>query len=411
MIGKVSMRYAARSLRRHARRTVLSIIGVGVGCAIGLFSTSWMSGSAEMQIRAATESGTGHLRIVPNGWTETRRNTMRLADWKGALEAARQLSSVKAVSARARANGLLAFGNRTAGVEIVGVEPEVEKLANRIVFKSTLEGDYLKPGDTGKVVIGKALAKRLDVELDDDLYVTMVGRDEIRAAMLNIVGILDTGTRDIDLSICQVTLGDIERITGFSSAGDISILLEDPSLIAPAQRELVKMLAGADTVITWKEAVPGFAANVEGDKVFMRSIVFVIIVVVGLGIMSAQITAVLERRREFAILSALGMKNAQLVGLIVLESFFIGIGGAVAALLIGGPLAYWISTTGFDFAAFMGDDFSFENVLLDPIIYGSFGVWIVWYALSVSVAATVLASLWPAWRATKVNPADALRTV
>jgi len=411
MIGRVSARYAMRSLRRHTRRTILSILGVGIGSAIGLVGTSWMSGAGEMQIRAACESGAGHLRVVPNDWLETRRNTMRLADWKRTLAEAQALPGAATVAPRARANGLLAFGNRTVGVEMVGVEPEVERRANRIVFKSDLEGRYLVPDDSGKVVIGGALADRLDVGLDDDLYVTMVGRDEIKAAMLNIVGILRTGSRDLDLTICHVTLADVERITGYQGAGDVSIMLEDYRLIDRARNELAARLAGANTVITWKETVPGIAGNVEGDTAFMRLLIFIIIVVVGLVIASAQLTAVLERRREFAILAALGMRSSQVVGLIVLESLVIGMGGAAVALLVGSPFAHILATRGVNLEALMGGDFQFADVLLDPYMYGDFGMWIVWYALGVSVLATFLASLWPAWHATRVNAADALRTV
>ena len=192
MIGRISTQYALRSLRRHPRRALLSVLGAGTGCAIALLSASWMRGGAEMQIRAASESGAGHIRVVPTGWTETRENTRRLPDWNNTLATARALPGVVSVTARARAKGLLAFGNRSAGVEIVGVQPSAEATSNRIVYKSTLTGRYLKPGDTGATVIGAQLAKRLRVEVDDDLFVTLVGRDEMKSAMLRIVGTLNT---------------------------------------------------------------------------------------------------------------------------------------------------------------------------------------------------------------------------
>ena len=411
MIGTVSVKYALRSLFRHPRRTILSMLGVGVGCGIGIFASSWTGGSHEMQIRAASESGSGHLRIVPGGWVETRENSLRIADWQRAFHEAQSLPGVKAAAARARTNGLLAFGNRTAGVQVVGVDPEAEYESNRIVNKSTLEGRYLRADDSGKVVIGKALANRLDVELDDDLYVTLTGREEIRSDMLRIVGIIGTGSRDLDATICHTTLNDIERTTGYAGPGEISILLEDHKLIDSRRRELIEKLAGTNDVITWKEVNPGLAANAEGDLAFMRGLIGIIVIVVCLGIASAQLTAVIERRREFAILSALGMKGRQVVGLMVLEALVVGLGGAVVALALGGSGAHYLATEGINFAAFIGEDFSIGNVLLDPYLYGSFGIWLLWYALGVSVTATVVASIYPAWLATKVDPADALRTV
>jgi ABC-type lipoprotein release transport system permease subunit len=409
MIRVVSAKYAFRSLFRHTRRTLLSVVGVGIGCGIALIATSWIGGSTEMQIRAVSESGGGHIRIVPATWPDKRENALRLADWEAALEAAESLPGVKTIAMRARANGLLALGNRTAAVQVTGVEPEVERESNRIVYKASLEGRYLLPDDMGNVVIGKTLAKRLRVELDDDLFVTMVGRDEIQSTMLRIVGILETGSRDLDSTICHVTLSDVNEVSGFSGPAEMSILIDDYRRIDETQKLLAEKLPAGNTVITWMEVNPGLAANVEGDKGFMRALTGAIVLVVLLGIASAQLTAVLERRTEFAILSALGMKSRQVVGLIALEALMVGLGGAAVALVFGGSAAYYLSTEGVNFAALMGDDISFGDVLLDPVMFAIFGPWLIWHALGISVLATVAASIYPAWIATKTDPAQAMR--
>jgi len=411
MIRTVAAKYALRSLLRHPRRTLLSMVGAGIGCGIALFGNSWGTGAAEMQIRAISESGGGHLRIVHADWPTTREDTLRLAEWEQALEAAQALPNVVSAAPHAQSTALLAFGNRSAGVPILGVVPHVERASNRIVQQASLEGRYLRADDEGAVVIGRTLAKRLDVELDDDLYMTLAGRDEIQSAMLRIVGILGTGSKDLDAITCHVTLQDLEQLTGYAGAADVSILLDDYALIGARLVELQKSLPPGNTVITWKEVNPGLAGNVEGDRAFLKMMSAIIVLVVILGIASAQLSAVLERRTEFAILSALGMKGRQLIALMVLEAVVVGLGGALVALLLGGSGAYYLATEGVDFSSIMGDDLSFSNVLFEPVIYGNFGSWLVWYALAISIAATVAASIYPAWLATRVNPADALRIV
>jgi ABC-type lipoprotein release transport system permease subunit len=408
MIGKISAKYAGRSLWRNPRRTILSMFGVGIGVAIGLIATSWIRGGAEMQIRAVSESGAGHLRIVPKGWSAQRENTLRLPNLREIEGLVQSLPTVEIAAPHARVNGLLAFGNRSTGVEIVGVKPDIEQRANRIVFKSKIVGRYLKPDDQGKVVIGRTIAERLRVELDDDLYVTLSGADGVRSAMLGIVGVLSTGVRDLDAGICHVTLETLEEISGYAGGGEISILLDDYRGIAETRRELAQRLGDVE-VLTWKEVNPGIAANVDGDRGFMRVLVAIIIIVVGLGIVSAQLTTVMERRREIAVLTALGMKARQIIGLVVTEALTVAIGGSAIALAIGGFVAYLLATKGVDLRALMGEEFSLGDVLLDPYIYGDFGSWIIAYAVAVSVAATVTASLYPAWIASRVEPADALR--
>jgi ABC-type lipoprotein release transport system permease subunit len=364
-----------------------------------------------MEIRSAVESGTGHLRIVPKRWLDKRENSLRIEQWRDAAKAAQTLSGTDVVTMRAYGNALLAFGNRTAGVEMVGVESETEKQLNRIVQRAQFEGRYLEPNDTDKVVIGRVLAERLDVALDDELYVTLSGRDGMCSAMLVIVGLLDTGTSEIDASFCHVTLTELNKITGYEGPGEIALLLKSYQQLQDRRNELADKLPADSTVITWRDINPSFAAGVESDRAFTKILIVIIVIVVALGIAGAQLTAVLERRHELAILTALGMKGRQVVSLIVIEACIVGLGGAVTALLLGGAAAYQLAAKGVDLAAFMGEDFSFGNILFDPTIYGDFGLWLVWYSLAIAEVATIVASLYPAWLAVKTNPADSLRTV
>jgi ABC-type lipoprotein release transport system permease subunit len=409
MIGKVAFIYALRSLRRHTRRTILSVVGVGIGCAIGVAATSWIYGGGDMEIRATVESGVGHLRIVPDGWQATRENSLRLADWHSALAAAKSLPGVRAVAVRARANGLLAFGNRTAGAEIVGVIPDDERASNRIISRARIKGRYLRADDAGKIVIGRRLAEKLDVELDDDLLVTLSGQNGMQQEMLTIVGILSTGSREIDGAVCQITLDEMMAITGYEGPGEISILLERSGRIERVRESLAKAVPKGDEVITWREVEPDIAAGIMGDRIFTGVLVAVVVLVVLLGIASAQLTAVLERRREFGVLTALGMKGRQIVGVLMVEAVLVGVGGAVVALIVGGSVAYWLATWGVDIRAIMGNDLSMGGVLIDPVMYGSFGSWVVWYALGVSIVSTLGATAYPAWRAARTDPAQAMR--
>lgn len=411
MIGRVSAHYAIRSLLRRPARTALSAVGMGFGCAVGLILVSYYAGVLEIQIRSIAESGSGHLRIVPEGWPDTRENSLRLVDWEQTLAKVQAAPGIRCVAPRARANGLAAFGNRTVGVEVMGVDPVLEQGINRIVSKSTIEGRYLQPGDKDSVVVGKTIAERLDVELEDDLLVTLSGRGEMKGAMLRIVGILSTGSRELDLTVCHVMLDDLAEITDYPSAAEIAMLIDDYRRIDAMQAVLAEMMPPGNVAITWEVVNPAWAAGIKGDIVFLRLISFIIVVVVALGIASAQITAYLERRRELGILTALGMRGRQVVGLILLEAVLTGLAGAVLALLMGGPVAYYVATEGINVAAIMGDDITIENVMLEPYVYGDFGVWIVWYALAVSLAATITAALYPAWFALKTNPATAMRTV
>ena len=403
----VMYKFAYRTLGRNVRRTVLSVVGVGVGCAIALFMTSFMRGSSQMRIRSIAESGFGHVRIAPDGWEVSRDNDLRLADWRGDLEAARATEGVEVAAPHARTTALLAFGTEVAGVELLGVEPEAERKINRLVGQVQL-GRYLRPEDDHAVVVGATIAERLEVDVEDDLFLTVVGQGgSLEYAMLTIVGIINTGSRDMDSSIAHVVLDDIGELTGLSGAGEISVLLEDPLALEVKAKELSRRLESGDSVITWKEVIPEQALDYESDWAFMNFLSSIVVVVAVLGIAGAQLTAILERKREFAVLIALGMKGHQVVALILLEAVAMGLLGALAGLAFSFPLVYQTATKGWDVTSLMGD-FTISGVLFDPIIYSDMGLWLVPQALAIAVVSMLVAAIYPSVYALRTDPTSAL---
>lgn len=403
LVGK----YTMRSLARSRRRTLLSVLGVGLGCAIAVFSTAFMRGGREMRIRAISESGYGHVRIAPEGWAKSRRDELRLQDGPAALAAARGLAGVKVVAGHARAQGLLAFGTRVAGVQILGVDPAVEPQLNRLV-RAVDEGRYLQADDMGSVVVGRTLLERLDVELEDDLLLTLSRADgELEYAMLRIVGVVTTGSREIDAAICHVTLAELEQLTGLPGVAEVSVVFADPHQVDA----LAAVLAGQmseDEVLTWREVLPAMGGDAAGDKAFSNLFIGIVIAVVILGVTSAQLTAMLERRREFAVLIALGMKGSKLLRLVLLEAVVMGVLGALFGLVLASPLVWHTATAGVDFSEAMGDDLVITGVFFDPVIYADMGLWMLPYAFFVGLSSTLFAALYPAWSALRQDPAAVL---
>jgi ABC-type lipoprotein release transport system permease subunit len=259
-------------------------------------------------------------------------------------------------------------------------------------------------------VIGQAIADRLVAGLDDELLATAVGKGgDIESMLLRIVGIVRTGSDEIDATICHVALADVERLTGLSGAGEVTLILEDWERADLVRATLTRAVRGGDEVMTWGEINPEFKGHLEQDNAMSRLVSGIILLIVMLGVASAQLAAVLERRREFAVLSALGMRSRTIVAVLLQEAFAIGIASAALGLLLGLPFVWLLATRGIDLSRYMGASYSFQGVLIEPIIYGDVGAWTAWYVLTVAIVVTVAASLYPAWFASRTNPADALR--
>ncbi len=408
-MAPVEGKYALRSVGRNVRRTALSILGIGIGVALALFLEAMNRGRGEMLARAAAHSGSGHLRVVPEGWRLRRDPRLRLADGETDLAMARAQAGVAVATPRARAQVLLAMGTHVVPVEMVGVDPLTEPKAFRFV-RTIAAGRYLWPDDAGAAVVGKAVADRLEADLGDEVLATAVGkRGEIESAMFRIVGLVASGSEEIDAGICQVTLDDVEHLTGLAGAGEVTILLADHRATAASQAALAPRVAPGDEVMTFEELSPEFKGHLEQDDASSRVIRVIILLIVFLGVASAQLAAVLERRREFAVLAALGMGAGRMVRLVLLEALALGTAGAVVGLALGLPVLWLFATKGVDLSKFMGTSYAFQGLILDPVIYGDLGLWIVPWVVAVAIGATVLASLYPAWFAARTDPAVALR--
>lgn len=410
MISTTTFKYVYRSLGRHKRRTMLSAFGIGIGCAVSLFLSSFIRGERDMLTRAAANSGIGHAAIVPSEWTETRSDQLRIDDWKSLADILRKKDQIRLVAPKSTTEGLLGFGTRIVPVSMVGVIPEQEQKYDRLIQK-VVEGTYLTNDGRNDVVIGRKIAKRLDVELDDLLMVTVAQESgDMNGAMLRIIGIVDTGSDELDSTICHVHLEDLETLTNRMGAARLTMIIDEPQQATELIAQLNDQLPDGVTAVTWMELMPELASSVEIDKTWNNLIIGIVTIMVFLGIASAQLTAVLERRREFAVLAALGMTSSRMIGIMLLEGLALGIIGCLAGWVLGLPAVYWISTYGLDFSKIYGDiEMSMSNILIEPILYGDMGWWLIPYAIVMSLSATTLSSIYPAWYALNTDPATALR--
>jgi putative ABC transport system permease protein len=301
------------------------------------------------------------------------------------------------------------MGTHVVPVEIVGVDPANEPRTNRFL-RQIARGRYLQPGDAGATVVGQAVADRLHAELDDELLATAVGKTgDMESMLLRIVGIVSTGSDEVDATICHVALGDVERLTGLTGAAEVTLVLDDWRATDAARAALSPKVASGDEVLTWGDINPEFKGHLAQDAAVSRIVSVVILLIVVLGVASAQLAAVLERRREFAVLTALGMQSGTIVLILLGEALSIGAAGAVLGLALGLPFVWRLAHAGLDLSQYLGANYTFQGAVIEPVIYGDIGAWTAWYVLAVAIGVTVAASLYPAWFAARTDPADALR--
>jgi ABC-type lipoprotein release transport system permease subunit len=411
-----STRYALRSLTRNPRRTLLSMIGLALGVGIALFALSWVRGLERMSVEAAAGGGLGHLRVAPSGWLERHDEAMRLEDPEHALEGVRALSWVEVATPRASVGALLGLGTRSAHVVLTGVDASTEPRVFRYL-EGLAEGRYLEPGERNAIVLGRAHARRLHAGLGDELVATAVSASgELESTIVTVVGIIETGSTAIDQSIAHVALEDVAQLSGRPGAAEITIVARslgtDPEAVQPMRREVQSVIGEENEALSWLELVPDLRVKIEGSYRTSRLGTSIILLVVLLGVASAQLTSVLERRKEFAVLAAIGIRGFTLVRIVVTESLLLGLASTLLALAWAAPLVHHLDEVGIDISSLYqsNERMAFAGVLIDPVFHPQYGAWLYPTALSLSLVATILASLYPAWFASRTDPATALRT-
>jgi ABC-type lipoprotein release transport system permease subunit len=160
--------------------------------------------------------------------------------------------------------------------------------------------------------------------------------------------------------------------------------------------------------VTWAEISPQSAGAVRINQISQVIVAAILIVVTLLGVASSQLTAVLERRREFAVLAAIGMGRATILKLLLSEALALGVASLAATLALAGPIVYYYATVGLTILGKGGTSVA-GIALVDPVFRANFGPWLLYDAAVLTFTATLLASLYPGWFATKIQPAEALR--
>ncbi len=396
---------AWRNLWRNPRRTWLTAGGVAFACVLLLFSRSMQLGSYVAQIEATTELLSGHLQIQAPEYLDDPRLEHLLHDSEALAASILGHPSVTQVSQRAATFALLSVGERSFGVQVIGVEPERE-LEMSSLPAAIVKGRYLAAGN--EIVMGALLAKNLNVGLESEIVILGSGPEGgVAALAVDIVGIFESGQAVLDRSLVQIPLQTFQD--GFflgNSASYIVINLQsvsDAEMVAPALSTLIP--EGA-VVRTWQELLPEVVQGISLDRISARIMYAIISGIVLFSIVNTFIMTLYERTRELGMLMAIGMKPWRVVGMLQIEAFWLAIIGGLIGVLLAVPLLVWLVLQGIPID---GMEEMMQGIVLPTHIRGAvLGIEFLLVPL-VFVLGCQLAAIIPGRRILRIDPVEALR--
>ncbi|MGD2152187.1 MAG: FtsX-like permease family protein [Gemmatimonadales bacterium] len=414
------VRLALRNLRRQARRSAITAAAMIVGGALMIFSLSIGDGGHEQWIESGARMGSGHIAIQAPNFQKSRKIDDRLSSSaRGAAESALRRPEVAehtlAAVPQLAVVGLASSPTGARPAQIIGVDPIAEAEFS-ILDDKVIEGRYLQPDDRLAAYVGAGLLEGLDLRLGSRFVLTAQDADgEIAGQLVRVVGVYRTGVPEVDEAVIHIPLA---TAGSWLRSGDdvttIAVLLDQSSRVRPVSRILERELsaereAGNLTVLGWREAMPVLDAAVRIDDLgnyVWQGIMFGII---ALGIVNTVLMSVMYRKREFGLLQALGFTPRQTGGLIVTEGIILTFVSGLIGIALGLFLTWYFFRDGLDFSFAWDEEWSFSGIAMDPVFVPLFRTTRVIQSLVFLFLIGTFASIYPAYRATRIDVAEAMK--
>ena len=404
---------AWRNLWRNKLRSAVIFTSIAVGIIGAVVSDGFMSGMTDQRVDAAIANEVSDIQIHNPAFLLNGEIQYQIPDAEQSLKKIETIPEVKGVSLRMKTSAMAASANAGAGITIFGVNPAAEQKVSDL-HKLIIEGKYLSADEKIPTVIGQKLAHKLNLGLGDKLIVTLTDSSgTITSGAFRIVGIFKTANDRFDEANVFVNKKDLSNLTGYpaNTSDEIAIRLkansQTPEVMKALRRLFQKEIRSKQIVIrSWDQIQPLLKSMIAMMNFFSYAFLLIILAALAFAIINTMLMAVMERTREIGMLMALGMNKRKIFSMIMLETIFLSIVGAVLGLLVSILVVNHYATYGFDLSSVAKG--------LNYIGYSSqifFRVNTNFYVISMIlvVLIAVLSSISPALKALKLQPAKAIR--
>ncbi|HDZ76390.1 MAG TPA: ABC transporter permease, partial [Desulfobacteraceae bacterium] len=262
--------------------------------------------------------------------------------------------------------------------------------------------------------VGAGMAVKLNLRLGKKVIVTVTDKNgQLTSELTRVCGIFKTGDDSVDSGMVLLPLGRMRQVLNYGpdDATLIAVYVNDLRQVKRVRTLLAAKLDHKANleVLPWQETQPDLAGLIAVDRLFNYLLQFLVGLVIAAGILNTMLMSVLERTREFGIMMAVGMTPRQVVGLVLIESFWLGVLGLLLGVILTTPWFIYMSRVGIDLSRHIGQDYSAGGVLVDPVmklrLYRESALVILLSAFGLTMAAGV----YPAIRAGRTMPVESLK--
>lgn len=396
-----------RNVWRNRKRSLVMILAITAGLWGGIFAAALSFGLIQQRFDLTIGQHISHIQVHHPDFL-IDNNIKYTIDQPDVLE--EYLSShhgVSAFSPRTLMNGMFATANLTRGVNIIGVDPQMEA-ATTGLERHTIEGSYLLADTGNPILVGKRLAEKTKLREGSRVVLTFQGMDgDLIAGTFRVTGIFQTSNSSYDENHVYVLQNDL---TNYLETED---LVNEVAIVAKDMEQINMLAAGLRegfhdlSIRDWAEISPELSYMQEMAKTMLSFILIIILMALAFGLVNTMLMAVHERVREIGILMAVGMNKKRIFLMISFETVFLTFLGAAGGIIAGSLTIRSLQQTGINLGAVGGDtlnEWGFPSLVYPHLESSFFGMLVV-----LVIITSLFTSIFPSLKALRLKPAEAVR--
>ena len=402
------IKIAWRNVWRNYGRSLVVIGSFVVGIWALLFGNGFMNGFLVGYSANIIENDISNIQIHNPEFKKDLDIKFPIADGHEKAIEVRQWEGVKALTTRSIVTGMIASPQKATGAQIRGIDFENEALVTHLDSLIS-EGKYFDGKKRNTIIIGSKMAENLKVKIRSKVVLTFNNSEgDITAGAFRVIGIVKSSSLNISQLYAYVKQDDLNKLLGIGDEIHEIAIVTMPQVEESTIIDQYNSTLNGDLAESWKEISPELAFMEEMYGSMLYVLMAIIMTALIFGIVNTMLMAVLERTRELGVLMAVGMNRGKIYLMIMLETIYLGLVGAPLGLLVGWLSILYYQHTGVDLTNYSEglEAFGYSSILY-PYVDGN-----TYMIVTIGVIITaIIGALYPAWKATRLNPVEAIHTI
>ena len=398
---------AWRNIWRNKMRSIVIILSIAVGLFAGIAVLALYKGMMTSRIRTVIDAEVSHLQVHDTSFKKDYESRFIIKNGDSLLRSITGISQIRLAVPRSVTTGMLSTATGSAGVQINGAIPDLEYQVSQL-NKKVREGRLFDVSRRNEVMVGKKLAVKLKLRPGSKLVLTLTDTSgSIVSGAFRVASIYQSDNAPLDERNVYVKLNELNTLLGSGNTfHEIAILLKNDNDVKMVQQQLRNIFPSYQ-VETWREISPETDLLVRTTDQYSYIIIIIIMLALAFGIINTMLMAILERTREIGMMVALGTNRIRIFFLVLLETVFLTLVGTPFGILIGWLTTAYFEKHGLDLSG-MGREMM-SSFGFDTMVYPEFPVDKLGGVLIIVSATAIVSCLFPAMKALKLQPVEALR--